>query len=174
MLDIQNILKIKCNAELSMFLSRSVPWNPSLKLPVYLGQKKLLLYVNILRTTLGENVDFQQFFSLIKFREKEFQSRRRKKKIFFWRMCCPVDTEQGLLMTSENLCFSKLPPASSFMLPETLGYSLDPGETELAWTTWKLKLQTHFCEHRLGKSILTGCFNCWSFNIMLNEEYFKK
>ena len=55
-----------------------------------------------------------------------------------------------------------------------LGYSLDPGETELAWTTWKLKLQTHFCEHRLGKSILTGYFNCWSFNIMLNEEYFKK
>lgn len=47
-------------------------------------------------------------------------------------MCCPVDIEQGLLMTSENLCFWKLPPASSFVLPETLGYSLDPGETELA------------------------------------------
>lgn len=47
-------------------------------------------------------------------------------------MCGPVDTEQGLLMTSENLCFLKLPPASSFTLPETLGYSLDPGKTELA------------------------------------------
>lgn len=46
-------------------------------------------------------------------------------------MCYPVDIEQGLLMTAENLCFWKLPPASSFMLPEILGYSLDPGETEL-------------------------------------------
>lgn len=86
------------------------------------------------------------------------EQKEKKKKKSFWRMCCPVDIEQGLLMTSENLCFWKLPPASSFVLPETLGYSLDPGETELAWTTWKLKLQTCFLSTIWGRAYLQVLF----------------
>lgn len=121
MLDIQNILKIKCNAELSMFLSGSVPWNPSLKLPVYLGQKKLLHYVNILRTTLGGNVAFQQFFSLIKFHGKEFQNRRRKKKKVFLKDVLSCGHRAGV--TDDLRKFVFLETASCFLL-------------RVAWDPW--------------------------------------